>query len=106
MKKKILFILHLPPPIHGAALIGKYIQECTLLNDAFKCDYINLSTSRQLSDLGKGGYRKLPVFIKLYFRVLSAVIKNRYDLCYLTINSKGAGYYKEIVIVFILKLFG
>ena len=76
------------------------------MNDTFQCDYINLSTSTQLSEMGRGGYRKFFVFLKLYSRVLSAVIKNRYDLCYLTINSKGAGYYKELVIVFILKLFG
>lgn len=106
MKKKILFILHLPPPIHGAAIIGKCIQDSSLINESFECDYINLSTSEQLSEMGRGGYRKFFVFLKLYYKVLSAVIKNRYDLCYLTINSKGAGYYKELVIVFILKLFG
>ena len=106
MKKKILFILHLPPPIHGAAIIGKCIQDSSLMNDAFQCDYINLSTSTQLSEMGRAGYRKFFVFLKLYYKVLSAVITNRYDLCYLTINSKGVGYYKELVIVFILKLFG
>lgn len=26
-KFRILFILHLPPPIHGAAMMGKYIHD-------------------------------------------------------------------------------
>ena len=105
LKNKVLFILHLPPPIHGATIVGKCIYDSDLVKNSFDSDYINLTTSRELSDMGKEGYRKLLIFIKLYYRVLKAVAKKRYDLCYLTINSKGAGYYKEMVIVLILKLF-
>lgn len=25
--KKILFIMHTPPPVHGAAMVGKYIKD-------------------------------------------------------------------------------
>ena len=35
MSSKILFILHLPPPIHGAAMMGKYIQESELIDSSF-----------------------------------------------------------------------
>jgi hypothetical protein len=34
-KNKILFILHLPPPVHGAAMMGKYIQESKIINTKF-----------------------------------------------------------------------
>ena len=102
-QNKILFILHLPPPIHGAAMVGQYIHQSKFINGAFECDYINLSTSKQISDIGSGRFGKLLTIVKLYFQVLSSVLKNRYDLCYLTINSKGKGFYKEIIIVFLLK---
>ena len=45
------------------------------------------------------------VILKLYYRVIKALIKKRYQLCYLTINSSGPGFYKEMIIVFILKCF-
>jgi glycosyltransferase involved in cell wall biosynthesis len=102
---KILFILHLPPPIHGAAMVGQYIQQSKFINNAFDCDYINLSTSKKLTEIGRGIFNKFFTFAKLYFQVISLVRKNSYDLCYLTINSKGPGFYKEIIIVFLLKIF-
>ena len=55
MKPRILFILHLPPPIHGAAMMGKYIQESELINSSFDCFCINLATAGSLSDIGQSG---------------------------------------------------
>lgn len=103
--KRILFILHLPPPIHGAALVGKYIKESKLINSKFECEYINLSTSWQIQDIGKSRHTKIFLLIKLYFKILLVVLKQPYDIIYLTINSKGKGLYKELPIVFFIKLF-
>ena len=30
MNTKILFIMHMPPPVHGAAMVGKYIHDSKL----------------------------------------------------------------------------
>ena len=54
-KPRILFILHLPPPIHGAAMMGKYIHDSQIINDNFNCDYINLTLAKDMHDIGKGG---------------------------------------------------
>ncbi len=104
-KRKVLFILHLPPPIHGPAIVGRYKQESKIINDAFDIDYINLQTSRKLGQIGKGGLGKLRIFFSLYWNVLSALFRKRYDYCYLTINAHGPAFYKEMIIVFFLKLF-
>ena len=86
--------------------MGQYIKESDLLRSTFACNFINLSTSKRLRDIGKGGYRKFIACINLYLKVLFSLIKKRYDLCYLGINSKGYGFYKDFVIVILLKLFG
>lgn len=105
-KPKLLFILHLPPPIHGPAIVGEYIKNSEVINEAFDIEYINLQTSRNLSHIGKGVLTKLSIFINLYWQVLKALLKNRYDYCYLTINAHGPAFYKEIIVVVLLKLFG
>ncbi len=94
----------MPPPVHGAGLAGQYIKDSKAIKDSFDCDYINLSTSDTVASIGKGGVKKTLAIIKLYFKVVRAIIKKRYDLHYVTINSKNLGFYKEIIIVFLLKM--
>ena len=33
MKIRILFIMHMPPPVHGAAMMGKYIHDSQIVNN-------------------------------------------------------------------------
>ena len=104
-KNNILFILHLPPPVHGAAMVGKWIQQSSTINNAFNIDYINLSTSESLQEIGKGGFQKIKNIVKIQKKVIGAITKKKYSLCYMTITAKGAGFYKDVLVVFVLKLF-
>ena len=106
MKQKILFILHIPPPINGAAMVGQYIKESSVINTAFDADHINLATSFQLGDIGKGGYNKVIATFKILKLVYEALKTKKYDLCYLTLTAKGAGFYKDFLVVLLLKLKG
>lgn len=54
MKPNILFILHMPPPVHGASMVGKYIHDSHVINETFNCHYFNLTLARDLNDIGKG----------------------------------------------------
>jgi len=106
MTPKILFILHLPPPVHGAAMMGKYLQQSTLINGTFEADYINLSTSKHLDEIGKGRMKKIFGFFQLQIKVVKALIRKDYDLCYMTLTAQGVGFYKDFFIVLLLKIFG
>jgi glycosyltransferase involved in cell wall biosynthesis len=104
-KHKILFILHFPPPIHGAAIMGKHIKGSSFINTTFDCTYINLSTSKKLNEKGKGAFKKFWSFFRLYSKIFLTLIKNKYEVCYVTINSKGAAFFKEMIVVLLLKSF-
>ena len=65
MKPTILFILHMPPPVHGASMMGKYIKDSRKVNETFDCKFINLSMAQSINDIGKAGFKKLIKFIKL-----------------------------------------
>lgn len=103
-KPTVLFILHLPPPVHGAAMMGKYIHDSKLINGEFDCHYINLTTASSLQDIGHWSAGKLWKYVKLLGRVAWNVIKLRPKLVYVTPNAKGGGFYKDFVVVMLLKL--
>lgn len=105
MKTKILFLVHLAPPVHGAAALGGYVKDSTLINSTFDSKYINLATANSLDNIGKWSFKKVLIILKLWLKVLNTLISAKYQLCYMTINSKGVPWYKEMVIVCLLKLF-
>ena len=92
-KSKILFILHYPPPVHGAAMVGQYIRESKKINNTFKGRYINLGISRSIDEIGKGGIIKLWRYFVLMSKTAFTVLSFRPYVVYLTLTSKGGGFY-------------
>lgn len=102
---KILFITPLPPPVHGSAMVSQYIKDSQLVNGLFDCDFVNLSTSRRMDEIGKGGVKKIFRFICSYFAVFFKLLFHRYDVCYLAITCHGIGFLKDAPFVLLCKLF-
>lgn len=106
MKPSILFILHMPPPVHGAAMMGKYIHDSKMINETFDCHYINLGTAKDIKDIGKVGLKKLISFLEMLKSIRKMVKQMKILLVYVTPNSHGIALYKEFVIVQMLKGMG
>jgi glycosyltransferase involved in cell wall biosynthesis len=106
MKSKILFILHLPPPIHGAAMMGKYIQESKLIDSSFDCYCINLATASNLSDIGRISSKKILKYLLLIKQIFHIVRHIPPKLVYITPNAGGSAFYKDFVVVQMLKSMG
>ena len=106
MKPTVLFILHMPPPVHGASMMGKYIHDSKIVNESFDCHYINLTTAKDLTDIGKMGLRKLFQFAQLLYRIRNEVKRLKPQLVYVTPNACGGAFYKDFVVVQLLKAMG
>lgn len=106
MKPKILFIMHMPPPIHGAAVMGQYIHNSEIINKTFECYYINLTTAKDLDDIGKGGYRKYKDIYLKFNDIRKSLKRINPDLVYITPNSCGAAFYKDFLLVEMIKIMG
>ena len=106
MKPRILFILHLPPPVHGAAMMGKYIHDSKLINESFDCHYINLTTAKNLEDIGHFRPGKIVEFAKLLHKIRKAINQLHPDLVYVTPNAKGGAFYKDFIVVEMIKSMG
>lgn len=103
-KKRILFIMHTPPPVHGAAMVGKYIKDSKIVNEAFVCDYINLSIAASINDIGKLEVKKLFRYISLLNKIRKKIKVFKPKLIYVTPNTKGGAFIKDFFIVSLIKL--
>lgn len=106
MKSKILFIMHMPPPVHGAAMMGKAIKDSKVINQRFDCEYINLATAVSISDIGKLSLGKVKAFVKLLAEIRKKVKQMKPDLVYITPNAQGGAFFKDFVVVQMLKALG
>lgn len=106
MKQKILFIMHMPPPVHGASMVGQFIHDSELVNSSFDCHYVNLAVATRLDEIGKGGWHKAKGVLKKLMEVRKAVKSVKPDLVYITPNSAGIPFYKDFITIMMLKMMG
>jgi glycosyltransferase involved in cell wall biosynthesis len=104
--KRILFILHTPPPVHGSSVVGKAIKDSQIINEAFECSYINLGTSRTVDEIGKNPFVKIGRYLSIIIAVLKQLVTNKPNLCYLAITAKGPAFYKDSLIALLVKGIG
>jgi len=105
-KKKILFVLHVPPPVHGSSIVGLSIKNSEIINSAFDCRYINLLISRKIGETGRFNLFKIVRSFSVWLELLINIIKQRPDLCYLALSTTGWAFYKDVLLIGLLRLFG
>lgn len=108
MKNRVLFIMHMPPPIHGAAMMGQYIHDSNLINESFECRYINESSSQTIDEVGGKYFKKVFRFIGHLYNILSTVRSFKPDIVYVTPGGANPelGFLKYIFEFSILNAFG
>jgi hypothetical protein len=104
-KHRLLFVLHLPPPTHGASMMGKYILDSKKLNEEFVIDSINLSVTSSLTQIRQFHFSKIVTYFKILSQLLRLLLSRHYDLCYMTISAGGVGLVKDFLFIVLLKLF-
>lgn len=104
--KRILFVLHLPPPVHGSSIVGEFIKNSITVNREFNAQYINLGTSKSIGEIGQGGFKKILIYLKILCSLIYQLIFNRPNLVYLAITAKGVAFYKDMLVVFLVKILG
>lgn len=105
MKKRILYIATFPPPIHGSSVVSQQIKNSSVLQNAFEGDYINLSTSVKMSEIGKTTPIKFYRIIKSLLKTFWLLLTRKYDLCYCAITINGYCFLRDSLYVILCKLF-
>lgn len=103
---RILFLVQLPPPVHGAAAVNKSIMVSKAVNSAFETLFIDISPAKDMADIGSFSISKLLATLFIIFRTLYGYLKFKPNLVYLTLSPHGLALYKDGLLAIILKAMG
>ena len=102
-KPRILFLMHMPPPVHGAAVMGGIVHDSEVLRERFDCRYVNYSISRSMDEINRFSWRKITVVARLLRQVFREVVSFRPDVVYVTPSFRSLGFRKDRLVVRFLK---
>ena len=95
--------MHMPPPVHGAAVVGQQIHDSQLIRDNFECAYINASTSTALDNVGHFSLKKISRTLSFYEQVLKTLRDQQPDLVYFTPSTSGFAFYRDCITIRMLR---
>src|SRR5688572_14702365 len=101
--KKILFLLKVPPPVHGSTLMNQKVMESTLLRQSFDCIYFPLSISKNVSDIGRFSFTKFFKTLGSCVSLFKSMRKHSPDLVYFALSPCGAAFIKDLFFYLIIK---
>lgn len=104
-KPKLLFLVQLPPPVHGASMMNQYLVKSQELNNEYDITTVNLDFAESIADIGKISLKKVYRLSKVLSKLILVLFKTKFNLVYFTISPIGGAFYRDTLIVFILKLF-
>ena len=102
----LLVVCHLPPPIHGASVMGQLIADSDRLRNEFDCIYIPIRMATRISNLKGLAFSKLVASLRIYFKIISVLLRHRNSALYLTPTIDGFGAIRDCIIVMIARAFG
>lgn len=103
--KKIIFLIQLPPPVHGVSQINEQIFNSKIFDQTFQKSLVQLKFSDDLKELRKFNIKKVVRFCKIFFHLVIKVVRDKPDFIYFSIMPVGPGFFRDIFFVFITKLF-
>ena len=103
-KKKILSLLHMPPPMHGVTYMNSLIIN-NYKSDAHELELIELRFVNDIAKLGGYTFRKLFIYFRILVQFVIKLIKIRPVAVYCSITPLGKGFLRDSVFVFIARIF-
>ncbi len=102
---KVLFLLKVPPPVHGSTLMNDQVAKSEKIKDAFNADYLLVSFSRDIGSIGRVSLRKIFLFLKYSLLLVKKLVVFRPQIVYFAISPYGAAFFKDVIFYLIIRLF-
>ena len=98
--------MHMPPPVHGASIVGQQIHDSELINNSFECAFVNLSASNKVEAIGHFSLRKIVAMLQLFRQIRHELREERPKLVYITPSTWDWGFYRDYMMTRMIKHYG
>jgi glycosyltransferase involved in cell wall biosynthesis len=106
LKKKILFLVQLPPPVHGSSIMNNHAFNSQIIRSEFDIILLPLQFASSIADIGAISFKKLWLMVSFSFKLIYTILKHRPDVAYFTIAPVGGAFYRDAFFSFILRALG
>ncbi|MFM9057338.1 MAG: hypothetical protein ACKOQY_11760, partial [Bacteroidota bacterium] len=103
-KPTVFLFGKLPPPYMGPSIATELLLRSSL-NDAFRLIHIDTRINSSLSTMGKFSLRKLLGQFRVYFQLVSKLIRHRPSLAWIPISQSKGGFTKDAILILLCRLF-
>jgi glycosyltransferase involved in cell wall biosynthesis len=103
---KLLYVVHLPPPIHGVAQVNRMVVDDDRLNASLSTRILEVRSSKDLAEIDALSLRKGLDAVRLCVRLISECVSFRPDFAYLSPVPTGPAFLRDLVLICILRTFG
>jgi glycosyltransferase involved in cell wall biosynthesis len=104
MRNRILFMVQLPPPLHGSSSISKIFVDSTVINSAFDISVLPLRFAKSMEDIGEFSFGKVFRMFTYAFKLISKIKRFKPHLVYFSFSSMGISFYRDVFYAWILKV--
>lgn len=104
-KRKVLFCVQLPPPVHGTSVMNQFLTQSRLLQDSFVLRVLPLQFNRSLKKIRTVSLKKMAIALVYAFRLVREMMQFAPDLVYYTLAPHGAAFYRDVMYTCIIKMF-
>src|SRR3990167_7667142 len=105
IENKITYLMQIPPPSHGAAVINKKIFDSTIINAGLQKSLIPINFVNDLKQIGKISPTKFTKLISLSIKLITTFIKFKPTYIYFTCNCTGVAFFRDWCLIFLIKIF-
>lgn len=104
-RNKILFLIQLPPPVHGVGLINRMVWEDKDLLPGWDRILVKLNFSERTNQLRRFSFYKTFRYLGTWFRVLGILLFRHVELAYFSIVPTVPGFHRDLFFVLLIKIF-
>jgi len=103
---RLLCVMQLPPPVHGASVVNASVASSEKLGREFEISVLPMRFAESIADIGRVSSKKLTRTAATAARLMWRLARRRPDGVYFTLSPVGGAFYRDMLLVGVVKAFG